>query len=368
MASIAKRPDGQWRARYRDAAGKEHARHFARRVDAQRWLDEVTTAVVTGQYVDPGAGKETLRAYAERWRAIQSHGRGTEALYARVLRLHVYPVLGDKRLDAVRHSDVVAFLSGLARKGLAANTVRQVHAITRTIFRAAVADRLISVTPFERVELSKVQRSKGAIPDVDDMKALVKVAPERLSALVLLTAHTGMRSGELLGLHVEQVDFLRREIRVDRQLVYIPGQAPWIDHTKTPESVRTLPVPAYVVEALAEHLVRFPATAEGLVFQADKGGPILRTGLNGRWTHMVDKAGVRKGVTPHKVRKLYGSTLVARGVPFTTVQELLGHVPTGVTWVHYISKLPGWDKQVRETLESWWHGDVADSLRTADGS
>jgi len=48
MASIAKRPDGRWRARYRDDAGREHSKHFARKVDAQRWLDEVTASVVTG--------------------------------------------------------------------------------------------------------------------------------------------------------------------------------------------------------------------------------------------------------------------------------------------------------------------------------
>ena len=63
MASIKKRPDGQWRARYRDDAGKEHARHFARKVDAQRWLDEVTASMVTGAYVDPTAGRVTFAEY-----------------------------------------------------------------------------------------------------------------------------------------------------------------------------------------------------------------------------------------------------------------------------------------------------------------
>ena len=71
MASIKKREDGQWRARYRDDAGKEHARHFARKVDAQRWIDETTAAVVTGQYVDPKAGKTTVREYATMWQAAQ---------------------------------------------------------------------------------------------------------------------------------------------------------------------------------------------------------------------------------------------------------------------------------------------------------
>ena len=37
--NVAKRPNGKWRARYRDDADKEHARHFDRKVDAQRWLD-----------------------------------------------------------------------------------------------------------------------------------------------------------------------------------------------------------------------------------------------------------------------------------------------------------------------------------------
>jgi len=46
VTSIAKRPDNRWRARYRDAAGREHARHFDRKVDAQRFLDNVTAIVV----------------------------------------------------------------------------------------------------------------------------------------------------------------------------------------------------------------------------------------------------------------------------------------------------------------------------------
>jgi hypothetical protein len=43
-------------ARYRNHAGKEHARHFAKKVGAQRWLDEVSASVLTGQYVDPSCG------------------------------------------------------------------------------------------------------------------------------------------------------------------------------------------------------------------------------------------------------------------------------------------------------------------------
>ena len=60
MASIARRPDGRWRPRYRDEAGKEHARHFERKVDAQRWLDDQTAHIAHGTYVDPSAGRITF--------------------------------------------------------------------------------------------------------------------------------------------------------------------------------------------------------------------------------------------------------------------------------------------------------------------
>jgi hypothetical protein len=63
----------QWRARYRDETGKEHAKHFARKADAQRWLDEVTASMVRGEYVDPRAGRVTFKAYAEQWRTSQVH-------------------------------------------------------------------------------------------------------------------------------------------------------------------------------------------------------------------------------------------------------------------------------------------------------
>src|SRR4029079_11703988 len=88
MASIKRRPNGQWRARYRDDAGKEHARHFARKVDAQRWLDEVNASVLTGQYVDPRAGRVTFAEYARAWQASQVHRPNTAHAVDSALRVH----------------------------------------------------------------------------------------------------------------------------------------------------------------------------------------------------------------------------------------------------------------------------------------
>jgi hypothetical protein len=98
MASIQKRPNGSWRARYKDPSGKERARHFDRKSDAQRWLDEMTTGLVTGAYVDPRAGRVLLRDYAElRWLTAQVHLRpNTQDLYRMHLKNHVLPAFGGR--------------------------------------------------------------------------------------------------------------------------------------------------------------------------------------------------------------------------------------------------------------------------------
>ena len=130
MTSIAKRSDGKWRARYRDDVGKQHARHFNRKVDAQRWLDEVTAAVVTGQYVDPKAGRITFREYAEQWRQAQVHRPSSEAHVERMLRRHAYPTFGDRPISTILPSEVQAWVRLLGtsdrrveRKALAPETI-----------------------------------------------------------------------------------------------------------------------------------------------------------------------------------------------------------------------------------------------------
>jgi hypothetical protein len=77
MANIAKRADGRWRARYRDTAGTEYARHFPRRVGARSWLDSVTTAVGTGSYVDPRAPRSPVGTMAEQLFARKINLRAT---------------------------------------------------------------------------------------------------------------------------------------------------------------------------------------------------------------------------------------------------------------------------------------------------
>lgn len=86
--------------------------------------------------------------------------------------------------------------------------------------------------------------------------------PDRWRAAVVLMASTGLRLGECLGLTVDRVDFLRRTIRIDRQLVNTTGGATF-GTPKTRSGIRDIPVPESVVEMLAANLAEFAAGMRG---------------------------------------------------------------------------------------------------------
>src|SRR4051812_28277408 len=113
MASIKRRPDGRWRARYRDPDGKEHAQHFDRKVDGERWLDQVRGDLVRGTYIDPDGARTVFQDYAETWQASQVHRHSTAVKTDVNLRLHVLPTFGEKRLGQIRQTDVQVWVRGL---------------------------------------------------------------------------------------------------------------------------------------------------------------------------------------------------------------------------------------------------------------
>src|SRR6185436_18255145 len=88
--NVQKRPNGKWRARHRDASGCEHARHFARKLDAERWLASVEVAKARGEWLDPAAGKVQLGEWAEQWLSGQVQLKpSTYARYGLILRKQV---------------------------------------------------------------------------------------------------------------------------------------------------------------------------------------------------------------------------------------------------------------------------------------
>lgn len=189
--------------------------------------------------MDPRSGRVTFREYAERWRQSQVHRPSTQLYIEGNLRRHAYPALGDRPLSSIRPSHVQAWVKAMTER-LAPATVGTVHGVVSGIFRAAVRDRLIMANPCESTRLPKTTASRVEPLPVETVLALADAVPDRYRALVILAAGSGMRQGECFGLTVDRIDFLRRIVRVDRQLVTVSGQPSYLGPPKTSASVRTI--------------------------------------------------------------------------------------------------------------------------------
>ncbi|GAA3810986.1 hypothetical protein [Nocardioides panacisoli] len=127
MASIAKRDNGQWRARYRDGTGKEYAGHFDRKVDAQRWLDEQTAKLVAGTHVSPRQARVTVGEWCDTWLEGYRGKRKSTVRQAEVHIARIRATFGHMQLNAVRPSHVRTWCAQLAAEGLADSYIYALH-------------------------------------------------------------------------------------------------------------------------------------------------------------------------------------------------------------------------------------------------
>lgn len=350
MASISKLASGKWRARYYDAAGKQHAKHFTRKVDGQRWLDEVTASVVTGTYVAPRAGNITFKEYAEQWRASQPYRPSTAEVVRIALVNRVYPLVGDVPLAAFTPDTVQRMVKAL-ENSFAPSTVEVTYSYVSTVFKAAVASRRIASTPCVGIKLPERAKKKVVPLSVDEVFAVSDAMPERYRAMVLLAAGTGMRQGEIFGLTTDRVRFLQRRIVVDRQLRGVEDGQPIFGPPKTPTSDREVPLPQIVADALAAHLEAFPAGESGLIFTTAKGEPLRKSSVWSAWKQATKAAGV-EGEGMHSLRHHYASLLIKHGESVKVVQERLGHKSAQETLDTYSHLWPDSDERTREAVDS----------------
>jgi len=363
-AKVALKRTG-WRARYRTPDGQSRSRTFARKTDAERFLTSVEHSKLADAYVDPRAGRITFEGYAERWRARQVHRASTGIQVETNLRRYVYPALGAKPLGAIRPGDVQAWVHDRSQV-LAPRTVMVLYRWVSAIFRAAAADRLVGRSPCVGVRLPKVERAHVEPLSAEQVEVLIAAMPERYRALVVVGASTGLRQGEALGLTVDRVDFLRRQLKVDRQLVTVQGAEPTLGPPKTPASVRVVPLPPVTVDVLAEHLRRHPVDHDALIFSDDTGRPLRRSRFSEIWQPAARTAGLAEGTGFHALRHFYASLLIRHGESVKTVQGRLGHATASETLDTYGHLWPDSEDRTRDAVEAVLRPRVSPACQTGE--
>lgn len=363
MASIDKRPDGRYRARWREfPGGPQRTKSFAKKSDAERFLVKVQHDLLSGTYVAPEAARTTVEAYYRTWvaRMAPTWRPATLAAVTNSFEKHLLPVLGGRPLSSVRKTDVEALCAALR---LAPSTVAVTAQHLGQLFRGAVDDGLVVRNPATRIRLPRSTAGKAQPVPLDVVDAIEEALPRWMAVVVSLGVGVGLRQGEVSGLTVDRVNFLRRTLRVDRQLVDRNLEEAVLAAPKTASSNRTVPLAGFVVEALSAHLAAFPADQGGFVLRGPGGGPIGSGQFGHHWRRACRAVGA-PGLRYHALRHTFASTLLSRGVSVKAVADWLGHASPVITLSTYAHLMPADEDVARRVLDEALDPTAEDSLRT----
>lgn len=355
MANIqdrGKQKEKRWQARYRDPDGRQVSKSFRRKIDADRWLKQVESDMTTGRYMDPKAGRVTLESFAKDWLKSQTYDDSTREAVESRFRVHILPHLGHIELRNIRPSTVQSWLRSRQTE-CAPSYVRVMLANLSGVLGAAVDDGLIASNPCQsRSVKPPAVEDKLVVPWTAEMvQDVIAAHPERYQAVPVIAAGLGLRQGEVFGLRVVDVDFLRQRVLV-RQQVKIVNSKPIIAPPKR-NKTRTVPLPDAVAIAINGRLQRYPAR-DGLVFTSREGGLLNRQYFNRRiWKPAL----VASDIEPtrengmHALRHYFASLLLEGGVSIRALADYLGHSDPGFTLRVYSHLMPTSDEKARAVVD-----------------
>lgn len=352
--SVYQRQDGRWTAAsyvLRPDGGRVRRQVYGRtRAEASQKLTAQLSKTSAG--VPLAGDRWTVATYAEHWLETVAKARlrpATWTNYAYALRVHISPGLGSVPLRALTPTRVRAFLARCSEAGLAANSVRIVHATLRTMLAEAVRDELVERNVAAIVRGPRIERDEVQPWSLEEASIfLATAADHRLSALFAVGLAVGLRKGELLALSWRDVDSATGTLRVRQTVQRLRGEGLVFGPPKSSRSKRTIPLPDTSLRALLAHRDRQGAERaaagdvwqeSGLVFTTGIGTVIEPRNLSRTFDQLVVVSGVRR-IKFHDLRHTCASLLLAQHVPPRVVMEVLGHSQLSITMDLYSHVMP----------------------------
>lgn len=302
--------------------------------------------------------KLTVGEYLDRWLADSvkpSRRATTHASYKGHVEKHLKPSIGSVKLVKLTPAHVAGLYATMERDGKSARLRQLIHATLHRALNIAVKWGLVIRNVCQAVERPRAPKMEITPITADQARALLLAADgNRLEALYVLAVATGLRSGELLGLHWSDIDLKAGMLAVRRTLIELGNELSF-GEPKTKAGKRAIPLPAIAVDALTLHKGRMMTEGHGpnpLVFIDGQGNPIRRSDLRRFSLHpLLKKAGIPE-IRFHDLRHTCATLLFSEGTHPKIVQERLGHSTIALTLDTYSHCLPSMQVSASDTLNS----------------
>lgn len=324
-----------------------------------------------------------LEVWVAAWRAGLCVRPSTRVKYESHLRIHILPRFGRMRLSEISRVEVKAWAKWLAER-LAPSSVLSIVALLSGVLAEAVREGLAGYNPAERLRAVAPGSGEHVVADATVLRALAAGMGPVPGLMTVTAAFTGMRWGELAGLHRENVLLVPRRrkglesvahIRIDPvcgALHEVSGQLE-LGPPKTGAGERLVHLPPFLAGMLAEHLESHPFPH---VFTGSRGGWLRRgTFRKSLWLPALAGLGAGDGVphelaeagfTFHGLRHTHKTWMAEDGVPPSLQDYRLGHRPRGIQG-RYEHPTPVMVERLLARLQERWEASRAETANVHGG-
>lgn len=340
---------------YRDAAGrKRSAGTFDSSKDAKKAAQKAEGRIETGEWINPTDSRITFREYVETlWWPNLMLEVSTMAAYRSYLDCHFLPAFGDMPMGRIVPTTVQAWIKQASESGLSARSVVKYHAMLSSLFKHAVANKVIANNPCAVTRLPKVPKwrivaRRRRVVTPEDFDRLLAEVPARHRPLVLTDIETGLRWGELIALRPRHIDFAGRVVHVEQVIVEVSkknsptGERYIVKDLPKDDEPRSLRVSQQLIDILTMHIAWLGLGDDDLLFTFERrhGLPMSRTTFRTRhWLPALEHAELGYQPTVRDLRHAHASWLLAGGADLQTVKERMGHAKITTTEL-YLHTLP----------------------------
>jgi len=317
--------------RYRRSLGLDDNK-ANRKLATNKLIPELIYKLNSGAFFEDEKQKiPTVAEYAKVSLKLHSQTRKatTSYDYETSIRLHILPRFGDVRLDKIKPSDIQLWQNDLLQK-LKPRRVRNIRATFNTIFSDALRDEIIIKNPISMVKTPKLDKIEVKSFSLEEMKTIIATAQDEMKAFTALGFFTGMRSGEIIGLKWEDVDFKNKEIHIKRAIKMGVVSTP-----KTKSSIRTIDILDNLIPYLREQYKRTGKYKSYVFLNKDNEHYYdIKRIRDTKWKKLLKECEIEYR-TIYQMRHTFATVMIENKEDILWVSNMLGHSDSSMTLQMY---------------------------------